>query len=171
VQRRQVCDLPPVRVRVVEHQLVTKRCRGGVLTRPADPDGVCGPVPYGPVMTAVIVYLYVGQFLSQQRTAQALADLFGVPVGAATVATATERAATSLAPLLSPVRDAIAAAAVAHVDETGFRIAGKLGWIHAASTDGYPLLTAHRRRGVEAMHAAGVLPACTGIAVHDAWAP
>ncbi len=118
---------------------------------------------YGPVMTAIIVYLYVGQLLSKQRTAQALADLFGVPITDATVAAATTRAAAGLAPFLTQVRDGIARADVAHFDETGFRIASKLGWIHSASTAALSLLTAHRRRGVEAMNDAGVLPGFTGV--------
>src|SRR5665647_1747538 len=35
----------------------------------------------------------------------------------------------------------------------------------------FTMITCHRRRGREAMNAAGILPAFTGIAVHDAWAP
>jgi transposase len=35
----------------------------------------------------------VGQFLSKKRTAEALAELFGTPVGDGTVATMTQRAA------------------------------------------------------------------------------
>ena len=31
---------------------------------------------YGPRITAIILYLYVGQFLSKKRTAQALAELW-----------------------------------------------------------------------------------------------
>jgi transposase len=31
-------------------------------------------------------------------------------------------------------------------------------------------LSAHRKRGVEAMNDAGVLPAFSGVAVHDGWA-
>jgi len=169
--RRQVFDLPPVTIRVVEHRLVARRCPCGHVTRPPAPVGVAAPVQYGPVMTAIIVYLYVGQLLSKQRTAQALADLFGVPITDATVAAATTRAAAGLAPFLTQVRDGIARADVAHFDETGFRIASKLGWIHSASTAALSLLTAHRRRGVEAMNDAGVLPGFTGVAVHDAWSP
>ena len=169
--RRQVFDLPPIRVRVTEHHLVAKRCRCGVITRPPAPAGVAAPVQYGPTMNAIIVYLYVGQFLSKQRTAAALSDLFNVPITDATVATATTRAAGGLATFLTQVRDQIAAADVAHFDETGFRIANTLGWIHSASTTALSLLTAHRRRGVEAMTAAGVLPGFTGVAVHDAWSP
>ncbi len=169
--RRQVFDLPPVTIRVTEHRLVAKRCRCGQVTRPPAPFGVAAPVQYGPTMNAIVVYLYVGQFLSKQRTAQALSDLFNVPITDATVAAATTRAAAGLEPFLGQVRDQIKAADVAHFDETGFRIANKLGWIHSASTTTLSLLTAHRRRGIEAMTAAGVLPGFTGVAVHDAWPP
>ncbi len=56
-------------------------------------------------------------------------------------------------------------------DETGLRCEGRLAWLHSASRDRFSLLFAHHRRGVEAMTAMGVLPAFTGVAVHDAWAP
>jgi hypothetical protein len=69
------------------------------------------------------------------------------------------------------IRDRIAAAAVAHFDETGLRVAGKLAWMHSASTPTDVLLTVHARRGTQGMDAAGVLPVFTGVAVHDAWAP
>ncbi len=75
---RQVFDLPPITVRVTEHQLVERTCGCGTATRADAPVGVpAAPVSYGPRIAAVIVYLYVGQFLSQQRTADALGELFG----------------------------------------------------------------------------------------------
>jgi hypothetical protein len=69
------------------------------------------------------------------------------------------------------VREQIAAARVAGFDETGFRVEGRLVWVHCAQTGTYSLITVHPKRGREAMDAAGVLPAFRGIAVHDAWAP
>jgi len=173
--RRQVFDLPPVTVRVTEHQLIERTCGGcGTATRAQPPAGVAAaPVSYGPRIAAVIVYLYVGQFLSQQRTADALGELFGVPLSPGTVAKMTERAAATLTDsgLLELIAGRIARAPVAHFDETGLRVAGALHWVHSASTDKYSLITCHRRRGVLAMQAAGVLPHFTGVAVHDAWAP
>jgi len=50
-------------------------------------------VQYGARITAISIYLYAGQFLSKQRTAQALNELFGVPISAGTVAAASSRAA------------------------------------------------------------------------------
>jgi transposase len=171
VERRQVFDLPPIRVRVTEHQMVTRRCSCGVTTCGVPPEGVDAPVQYGPRIAAIILYLYAGQFLSKKRTARALAELFGTPVSEGTVAAMTGRAAGCLDEFTSLLRDRIAAAEVAHFDETGLRVDGKLRWVHSASTGRYSLITVHDKRGVAGMDAAGVLPAFGGVAVHDAWAP
>ena len=66
MERRQVFDLPPMAMRVTQHQLIARRC-------------CCGA-------TTIILYLYVGLFLSKKRTAHTLAELFGTPVSDATVA-------------------------------------------------------------------------------------
>lgn len=171
VTRRQVFDLPPIKIRVVEHHLVSRRCDCGTVSTASAPDGVNAPVQYGPQILAVIVYLYMGQYLSKSRTATAMAELFNTPVSEGTVSAATSRAADDLDAFSTAVADRIAGAQVAHFDETGFRAAGKLHWLHSASTALYSLITCHARRGKLGMDAAGVLPRFTGTAVHDAWAP
>jgi transposase len=171
VERRQVLDLPPVRAEVTEHQLAERECACGERTRAAAPQGVQAPVCYGPRIAAVIVYLYIGQFLSKKRTAQALAELFGVPLSPGTVAALTARVAGRLGGFLEHAREQIAGSPVAGFDETGFRVDGRLHWVHCARTGKYTLLMVHPRRGKQAIEAMGVLPAFRGIAVHDAWAP
>jgi transposase len=173
VQSRQVFDLPPIAVQVVEHQLVRRRCRCGAVTIGQAPAGVVAPVQYGPRICAAMTYLTVGQFLPNKRTADILAELCGIPVSPGTVTAVTERAAAAVtgSGFLDVVRDALTRSEVVHFDETGFRVEGKLHWVHSASTSQYSLLTCHRKRGVAAMNDMGVLPAFTGIAVHDAWAP
>lgn len=44
MERRQVFDLPPMRVRVTEHQLVARRCGCGATTCGDAPEGVTAPV-------------------------------------------------------------------------------------------------------------------------------
>ena len=126
---------------------------------------------YGPRIAAIIVYLYIGQFLSKNRTAQTLAELFGIPLSSGTVAALTARAAGKLDGFLQQVREHITASPVAGFDETGFRVHGALHWVHCARTGKYTLLMVHTRRGKEAIEAMGVLPSFAGVAVHDAWAP
>jgi transposase len=171
VQRRQVFDLQPVRAKVTEHQLIERECACGHRTKATAPAGANAPVQYGPRIAAVIVYLHAGQFLSKQRTALALAELFGIPCSSGTVAALTARAAGRLDGFTEQVRDRIAASDVAGFDETGLRVEGRLAWVHCARTGKYTLLMAHPRRGRQAIEAMGILPRFTGIAVHDAWAP
>jgi transposase len=171
VERRQVFDLPPVKAEVTEHQLIERECACGHRTKAAAPEGAQAPAQYGPRIAAAIIYLYIGQFLSKKRTAQALAELFGIPLSPGTVAALTARAAGRLDGFLERVRDSIAASEVAGFDEIGFRVEGKLHWVHCARTGRYTLLMVHPKRGKRAIEAMGVLPSFAGVAVHDAWAP
>jgi transposase len=171
-ERRQVTDLPEeIRALVTEHQLVSRCCSCGTVTAGTAPAGVSAPVQYGPRITAVCAYLWHGQFLSRGRTCEAVSELLGVPVSPGAVAGMVKRVAASLGGCLEAIRTVLTTADVVHFDETGFRVAGHLAWVHSASSGKFALITVHPRRGREAMDAAGVLPAFGGIAVHDCWSP
>jgi transposase len=172
VDSRQVFDLPPIALEVTEHDMVSRQCSCGTVTKAAAPAGVNAPVQYGPRIAGAGVYLFHGQFLSKGRTAAALGDLFDAPVAPGTVASWTAKTAEVITDEVIPViTDRIAGAEVAHFDETGLRTAGNLAWMHSASTDTDVLLSVHAKRGTKGMDAANVLPRFKGVAVHDAWAP
>jgi transposase len=170
-ERRQVIDIPPVRAQVTEHQLLTVKCSCGCETKAAAPEGAAAPVQYGPRIMGTGLYLWHGQFLSRDRACQALSELFGCAPSPGTLASAARKAAGLLAPAVKAITGRLIAAGVAHFDETGFRVAGRLAWVHSASAGDFALFTVHAKRGKDGMDAAGVLPAFAGIAVHDAWAP
>ena len=114
VERRQVFDLPPTTVSVTEHQLITRACRCGARTTGVAPAGVHAPVSYGPRVTAALIYLYQGQFLSKARTARAMSDLLAVPVSAGTVAAVTARAAAALSVRVGSPTPSAASSALGH---------------------------------------------------------
>jgi transposase len=60
VERRQVFDLPPVKVTVTEHQLIERECACGHRTKATAREGAKAPVQYGPRIAAIIIYLYIG---------------------------------------------------------------------------------------------------------------
>ena len=109
---------------------------------------------YGPRVAAVIIYLYIGQFLSRKRTAQALAELFGVPLSPGTVAAVTARAAGSWTGSWSgsggTSRPAMSRGSMR--PGSGWQA---LHWVHCAPTGKYTLLMVHPRRGRKAMEAMG----------------
>ena len=171
VERRQVIDIPPVKAVTTEHQMLTVKCGCGCETKAQAPDGVTAPVQYGPRIMSTGIYLWHGQFLSRDRACQALSDMFGCAPSPGALAAAAKKTAGLLAPALAAVTRHLIDAEVVHFDETGFRTAGKLAWVHSASEGKFALFTVHAKRGKDGMKAAGVLPFFAGIAVHDAWAP
>ena len=117
------------------------------------------------------IYLWHGQFLSRDRACRALGELFGCAPSPGALASAAKKTAGVIAPALAAITRYPASAEAAHFDETGFRTAGRLAWVHSASWGKFVLVTVHAKRGKDGMTAAGVLPFFTGIAVHDAWKP
>jgi transposase len=79
------------------------------------------------------------------------------------VAGIAARAAAGLGGFPEHARSQIAASDVAGSDETGFRVDGRLHWVHRARTGKYTLLVVHPRRGTEAMEAMGILPGFAGV--------
>jgi transposase len=146
VEKRQVFDQPAARLDVTEHQAMIYRCahcRGR--TTAAFPEGVASPAQYGPRVRAAAVYLNVQQLIPEDRVAQAMADLFG----AAALCPASVVAWAKTRPMLfeavaAHIAALVARAPVRHLDETGFRTAGKGQWLHTAST---ATLTSYRVSG------------------------
>src|SRR5512143_482417 len=149
VERRQVFDLPPLQVEVTEHRLVSRRCGCGTVTKAEAPAGVNAPVQYGSRLAGIGVYLLHGQFLSTSRTVAALTDLVGMVVAAGSLVGWTRRIARATSATLAVIRQRLATARVVYFDETGLRVAGRLHWMHSASTSTDVLLTVHPRRGTK----------------------
>lgn len=168
---RQVFDLPPIRLVCTEHRAQRRRCGCGSVTTARFPDQASGPACYGPGVRALIAYLSCYQHLPTDRMARLLDDVFGAPVATGTIANILAQAGGLVAPAVAEITRGLTDADVVCFDETGARAAGRLHWLHSASTSWLSLLTVHPKRGKDAMDDAGVLPGFSGVAVHDGWKP
>jgi transposase len=172
-QSRQVLDLPELpRLHCVQRWIQKRLCPCcGKLRSSQFPAEASAPVCYGPRIKALGIYLVSYQHLPCERAAELLSDWLGASVSVGSLQTWVAAGAAGLEGFLEEIRARLECADVAHFDETGGRIDGRLRYIHAASTDQLTLYTAHDKRGVKAMSDAGVLPGFTGVAVHDGYAP
>jgi transposase len=171
VEARQVFDLPEIRLWVTEHRVERRACACGQVTAGVVADIACAPACYGPGVRGLAGYLMVWHHVPVERAAQVLGDVLGANVSVGTLAGLAAEGAGGLGEFGERVREQLAQAPVAHFDETGARVAGRLHWVHSASTPLHSWFTVHAKRGVVAMDAAGVLPGFGGVAVHDGWSP
>jgi hypothetical protein len=116
-----------------------------------------------------VTYLYQNQFLSRERTAQTAQDLLGLGVSTGSVVNFQARASDGLDGFIDQAVDLVGAAPVVGADETGIRVEGDNQWLHVARTDQVTVLSAHPKRGCQAMIEAGVLEDYEGVLVHDAF--
>ena len=126
-ERRQVIEIPEPRPEVTEHQAAHKACPVcQTVTAGEFPAAVSQPVQYGPRTKAAAVYLQTYQLLPYERTVEALEDLFGVCPSEGTLANAQATAYGQLEPVEQAIEEAVRQTDVAHVDETGIQVAGRL---------------------------------------------
>ena len=172
VERRQVYDLPRVRLRVTEHRALRLRCptcqQVNDGTFPAEAPS---RAQYGPRLRALAVYLVDQQLLPYERACEVLADVCGAPLSEGTLAQWLQQDAEALAPVEVAIKDALRQAPLLHHDETGVRRVGKLAWAHVTCTERLTHYAIHAKRGREATDAIGILPLYTGVSVHDGWKP
>ena len=170
VERRQVHDLPEPKLEVTEHQAEVKTCPRGWVTRAAFPPEAAAPAQYGPRVKSVAVYLGEYQLPPFDRLTEIMRDLFACEsFSEGTLANFKADCSRRLEPVEAAIRDLAAAAPVAGFDETGARATGSLRWLHTVSTRLPTWYYGRKRRGAEAMDAAGILADYRGRAIHDCW--
>ena len=167
VAKRQVFDLPQPRLEVTEHRASIYCCaQCGRRTTADFSEGVTSPAQYGPRVKAVAIYLNVGQLIPEDRVAQAMQDLFGAGrLCPASLVAWGKKKAVEWAGVTAQIAALVAKAPVRNLDETGFRVGGKLQWLHTASTPALTLYRVTEKRGEVTEGLEG------GVIVHDHFKP
>lgn len=169
---RQVFDIPPVHLEVIQHEIERKICPNCLHTEEASfPKDVTNTVQYGPNVQLMTIYLTQCQYMSFQRTSQFFRDVLQHSISQGTINCLIQSFGEKVQEIEEEIRSHLLDSAMIHCDETGLRNQGKTEWVHTYSTSECTLQYIHQKRGNIAMDEIGVLPRFTGTIVHDCWKP
>lgn len=165
VTKRQVFDIPPPKVEVTEHQSESKYCSCcNKVVSSLFPQMVTAPCQYGSVIRSWAVYYQNQHFIPEDRLQQLFIDMYGVSLATATLANYNATAFEGLSEFEEITLSMAKKATVKHLDETGFRVAGKTQWLHTLSTETLTYYHVSPKRK-------SLLDGLSGIVVHDHWRP
>ena len=168
-ERRQVIDIPLVKLEVTEYQATIIDCACGIRHVAPFPDGVTAPVQYGARLKSQIIYLMNYQFIPYDRLSEFIEDWYGRKISIGTVFNYNETCYHRLAATEQQIKGYLIQSKVVGFDESGASVNGHNCWIHSSSTADYCYYGCHNKRGKQAMDAIAILPQFHGIAVHDHW--
>jgi len=166
-QCHQVVDVV-VRPEVVDYLLFVGRCpKCRRKTRAELPAGLPRGA-FGPGVEATLALLTL-HGVSRQDAAELMRVLFGVRISVGSVQRSCERIDDSIAAAVQRIADHVERAAVAHADETGWHVRGKLGWMWMALCNEAELFRFDPRRNTDAM--ISLLGTFNGVLHSDRWRP
>jgi transposase len=170
-KKRQVFDVPPVRVEVTEHQVEIKECPNcHQITVGEFPSEVSQPVQYGERIKAQMVYFNQYQLVPLERTVEIFEDLYGQSVSEGTIVETCSQTDQQVEPVVEAVREELKTTPEpAHFDETGSRVEKTLWWLHVVCTNLLTYYEVHPNRGCKALDAIGIFPLFKGVAIHDGY--
>lgn len=166
--RRQVFDLPPLKLECTEHRAEIKECpccqKICTASFPAD---LKAPTQYGKNFRVLLSYLYDVQEGASLRVREMCAERFGYAVSEATIQTARQEQHDALEPFENRLREILPTEPILHADETSVPINKVKHWLHVLCTPMLTFFALHLSRGKEAITDIGVIPIFTGWLMHD----
>jgi transposase len=149
----QVAELPRLAAQVTEYQGHFRTCPCcGQLNHAAIPQEIKAH-SVGPRLTATLGYLAGSHRVSNRGLEEITGDVFDVPLCLGTVTNLRAEVSEALTPAWNEALQIVRDAPVKNVDETSWKLAGKLCWLWVAATATVAVFLIHAQRSWKALAA------------------
>jgi transposase len=164
----QVAELPALAAIITEYRGEYRTCPCcGLRNHAAIPKDIKAH-SVGPRLAATLAYLTGRHHVSHRGLEEIAGDVFDVPLSLGTVAHLHEQMSQALAPAHAQALAVVREAPVKNVDETSWKLSGKLRWLWLAATTSVAAFVIHAGRGAGGL-AALLGERVTGLVCSDRW--
>ncbi len=152
-ERRQVVDmeLSSIKKKITEYQSFSKVCPecGYDNHDNSFTPSVAPNISYGANIVAMISYLSVSQYMSNQRVVSLLSNLFNITISEGSITNILARASKSSQAEILKIKKLLESTKVLGIDETGCKVDGSRYWHWAFQDSNNTLIIADKSRGTK----------------------
>ena len=172
VGKRQVFDIPEIKVNVTEYQIFKRECTCGHETISNYPQQANAPVSYGNNIESLIGYFHARQYIPFKRMQEIFTDVFNTPISEGGIHYLLNKLVKKSQPaydlikqkLISNRKYAIGA------DETGMKVDGNKHWAWTWQNDEATFITITDNRSQRSITETFKNGFKNSVLVHDCWA-
>ena len=130
VGKRQIIDLPEIKLHVHEHQIFKKVCSCGHQTTSQYPSAANAPISYGNNLESLIGYLHARQYIPFKRMEEFIKDVFNIPISEGGIHYLLSKLVSKAKPAYELIREKLISGngSAIGADETGVKVAGDKHW-------------------------------------------
>jgi len=130
VGKRQVFDIPEIKVQVTEHQIFKRKCTCGHETIGNFPFQANTPVSYGNNIESLIGYFHTRQYIPFKRMQEIFKDVFNTPISEGGIHYLLNKLVKKSQPAYELIKQRLLSNKkyATGADETGMKVAGNKHW-------------------------------------------
>lgn len=172
IGKRQVFDIVPVKIKVVEHQIYRKKCSCGYANESDYPSEANAPASYGNNIESIVGYLHTRQYIPFKRMQEILNDLFGAKISEGGLHYLLDKLVTKALPVYDLIKARLENNTKHAIgsDETSVKVAGDKHWAWTWQNKEATFITITDNRGQKSIDGTFKNGFDNAVLVHDCWA-
>jgi len=170
IEKRQVIELPEIKIKYIEHQVYGRKCQCGYITESEFPEDIKTSIQYGKGPEALVSYFFARHYIPFLRLKEILKDIFHLPISEGGIHYLLKRFTRKAKPFYNLIRDKIEQSTVLGSDETGANLNGKKSWFWTWQNDKLTYIRHSLSRGADTIKEIFPHGFINAIINHDRWA-
>jgi len=172
VGKRQVFDIPEIKIQVTEHQVFKRKCTCGQETISTFPIQANAPVSYGNNIESLIGYFHTRQYIPFKRMQEIFNDVFNTPISEGGIHYLLNKLVKKSQPAYDLIKQKLASNTkyATGADETGMKVAGNKHWAWTWQNDEATFITITDNRAQRSISKTFENGFENSVLVHDCWA-